>query len=79
MLVGKVHNSDGQGIYWASENILDQCGIHWDSGGLSFGVKSIKWINLMQLIIIIIATWHSDVAVFTHGEEMLHLLRKLNL
>ena len=31
MLVGKVHNSDGQGIYWASENILDQCGIHWDS------------------------------------------------
>ena len=30
------------GIYWASENILDQCGIHWDSGGLKFGVISIK-------------------------------------
>ena len=34
----------------------------------------------MQLIIIIIATWHSDVVVFTlYGEEMFHLLHKLNL
>ena len=64
------------GIYWTTENILE---IHWDSRGLRFGVKSIKLINLMQLRIIIIAIWHSDVVVFTHGEEMFQLLHKLNL
>lgn len=74
------------GIYWASENILDQwkyigpVEIHWTSEGLRFSVKSIKWIiKLLQLIIINIATWHLDVVIFTHGEEMFHLVCKLNL
>ena len=82
----KVHDSDGQGIYWANGNILGQwkyigpVEIHWASEGLRFSVKSIKWIiKLLQLIIINIATWHLDVVIFTHGEEMFHLVCKLNL
>jgi len=62
------------GIYWASGNILDQCG---NTGLVSYPLNEL--IKLTQSIIIIIATWHSDVVVFTNGEEMFHLLHKLNL